>query len=361
MTPVRHLPYVLDLINPFGIARSTKSRSDVVLVRLDGGWGEAAPVSFYGESAATVAAAIDRAAAEVFRDGADLNHIEDISEALDRLLPLDPVTRTGNQCAKAALDIALHDRLGRRLGVPLHVLFGRAPRADTRYMTSFTIGIDTMETMMRKVDEAGAYAILKIKLGADLDHDLKVMKAIRAAAPGKTLRVDANAGYTLDQARTALPALADLGVEYVEQPLAKGNIDGMRALKKDSPLPLFVDEDSMTSADLPRLDGAVDGINIKLMKSGGLVEARRMIAMARAYGFQIMIGCMIETNVAITAAAHLAPFADHLDLDGNLLISNDPFTGATCDPDGRIRLPDGPGLGVAVKPEYAEAMAGLAG
>jgi L-alanine-DL-glutamate epimerase-like enolase superfamily enzyme len=145
--------------------------------------------------------------------------------------------------------------------------------------------------------------------------------------------------------------MADLGVEYVEQPLYKGSHEALRELKKSAPLPIFVDEDSMINADIPKLAGAVDGINIKLMKSGGLVEARRMIATARAFDFKIMIGCMIETAVAITAAAHLGPHCDYLDLDGNLLVSNDPFTGSTCDTDGTIHLPSATGLGVEPRPE----------
>lgn len=180
------------------------------------------------------------------------------------------------------------------------------------------------------------------------------MKQIRKAVGDKVLRVDANGGWTLDDAKKALPVMADLGVEYVEQPLYKGSLDELRELKKNAPVPLFVDEDSMINADLPKLVGAVDGINIKLMKTGGIVEARRMIATARAYDFQIMIGCMIETGIAISAAAHLAPFCDNIDLDGNILISNDPVTGVTCESDGSFTLNDKPGLGVEVKPGVAE-------
>src|SRR5690606_13166229 len=138
------------------------------------------------------------------------------------------------------------------------------------------------------------------------------------------------------------------------QPLYKGKLDELRELHKGAPLPIFVDEDSVVNADIPLLAGAVDGINIKLMKSGGLVEARRMVATARAFGFQVMLGCMIESGCAIAAAAHLAPFCDNLDLDGNILINNDPFTGVTCDADGTIHLNDKPGLGIELKPGIDE-------
>lgn len=355
-----HTTYTLKLINPFGIARSTKSESPVVLTSIDGGYGESAPIRFYGEDVASVENALQRLA-EADLPG-DLDHIEDVTDALDRIFPFDPVTRTGNQAAKTAVDLALHDRLGKKLGVPLHVLFGRAPEPDRPYYTSFTIGLDTIEEMLRKVEEAKNYAILKIKLGRDVEHDIAVMTEIRkAVGEGKTLRVDANAGWSLEDARKAVPVLADLGVEYVEQPLAKGNLEELRLLKKECPLPIYVDEDSILAADLPRLNGIVDGINIKLMKTGGLVEARRMVALARIFGFKVMIGCMIETGVAITAAAHLAPYADNLDLDGNLLISNDPFTGVKCDADGRLHLPQEPGIGVTLKPEYAEELSALRG
>ena len=344
---IRRSNYQLKLINPFGIARSTRTTSDVVLTRIDGGWGESSPTKFYHEDPDTVMQTLEQISQ---MDLPDPDCLEDMADALDARI-------TANGSAKAAVDIALHDRLATRLGVPLWKLFGRAP--DKKMVTSFTIGIDTIDEMMRKVDDAKNYAILKIKLGKDLEQDLEVMREIRKAVGNKTVRVDANGGWTLEQAKAALPVMADLGVEYVEQPLYKGSHEQLRELHKVSPLPLFVDEDSMVNADLPKLAGAVDGINIKLMKSGGLVEARRMIATARAFDFQVMIGCMIETAVAITAAAHLAPHCDFIDLDGNLLISNDPFTGSTCDPDGTLHLPTKPGLGIEVRPEYADQLAAL--
>lgn len=332
--------FQLKLKDPFGIARSTRTVTDVVLVRVDGGWGESSPTKFYNEDVGTVTEALERMM-QVPLDDPDL--LEDASETLHAAVP-------GNASARAAVDIALHDRFAARLGVPLYRLFGRAPRQ--RMVSSFTIGIAEPAEMLRKVEAAKDFEILKIKLGRDVAHDVKVMKEIRrAAGDSRTIRVDANAGYSLDDARRALPVFADLGVEFVEQPLAKGNIEELRELKKGAPLPIYVDEDSMVAADIPRLAGAVDGINIKLMKSGGLVEARRMVALARSLDLRIMLGCMIETSVAITAAAHLAPHVDCIDLDGNLLVTNDPFTGVECLPGGELRLPESPGLGVAVRPE----------
>ncbi len=345
---IQQSTYRLNLINPFGIARSTRTHNDVVLTRIDGGWGESSPTNFYGETVESVQATVKQISE---MDLPPMDCLEDVTDFIDHHVQ-------GNQSAKAAVDIALHDRLATSLGVPLYTLFGRSP--VKKMVTSFTIGIDTTEEMLRKVDDAKNYAILKIKLGKDLEQDLEVMREIRKAVGDRTIRVDANGGWTLEQGKQALPVMADLGVEYVEQPLYKGSHAELRELKKSAPVPIFVDEDSMINADLPKLIGAVDGINIKLMKSGGLVEARRMVATARALDFQIMIGCMIETNVAISAAAHLGPHCEFLDLDGNLLVSNDPFSGVTCDPDGTLHLNDRPGLGVQLKPEFEQVvMAGF--
>jgi L-alanine-DL-glutamate epimerase-like enolase superfamily enzyme len=350
-------PYRLALIDPFGIARGTQSTKQVFLANIGGGWGEASPTFYNGESDRSAMAALE-AMDEVVAALPDLDCIEDAEDAVHRAI----VERCGHLSSapagapvlpsvRAAVNIALHDRFARRLGVPLHTLFGTAPKG--RHVTSFTIGIDSMETMLRKVDDARSYDILKVKLGRDLAHDLVVMREIRRAVGGKVLRVDANGGWTLDEARRALPVLADLGVEFLEQPLKKGSIAELRELHKGSPLPIYVDEDSLVAADLPPLAGAADGINIKLMKSGGLSEARRMVAVARAHGFRIMVGCMLETSVGITAAAHLAPLVDDLDLDGNILSGNDPFDGVKCSPAGELTLPASPGLGVSVKPQYA--------
>lgn len=337
---MKRLLHYLELKEPFGISRSTFSVSESFFVRIDGGWGEGVPSGFYKEYEEST----DKALQQIEQmDLPDPDNFEDVDMAIAAALG-------GQNCARAAVDMALYDRLGKKLGVPVWKLFGKA--LPERMVTSYTIGIDTMDVMMRKVDEARSFEILKIKLGRNVDNDIAVMTEIRKAVGNGILRVDANCGWTLDEARRAIRALADLGIEYVEQPLKKGNIEELRELKKDAPLPIYVDEDSVVAADVPRLVGATNGINIKLMKCGGLTEARRMIALARTYDFKVMLGGRIESSLAMTAAAHLAGFADNLDLDGQLLVTNDPFVGMSCDSAGVLRLSDAPGFGVSVRPEY---------
>jgi L-alanine-DL-glutamate epimerase-like enolase superfamily enzyme len=187
--------------------------------------------------------------------------------------------------------------------------------------------------------------ILKLKLGHDTEQSLALARTVRSVTDAR-LVADANCAWTADQALHLIPALADLGLEWIEQPLPEDDLDGLRRVHQASPLPIFADEPVRTARDIPGLAGYVDGVNIKVQKAGGLREARRMIAVARAHDLQVMLGCMIETSVGITAAAHLAPLVDWADLDGTLLISNDPFEGVGFD-HGRLLLPDGPGLGVA--------------
>jgi L-alanine-DL-glutamate epimerase-like enolase superfamily enzyme len=246
----------------------------------------------------------------------------------------------GQAAAEAALDIALHDLAGQRMGVPLHALFGLDPRVGPE--TSFTIGMDTPEVVAQKVREASDYAYLKVKMGSD--DDRAVLTAVRDVTD-RPVRVDANEGWTIDSARERLPWLARMGVEFVEQPLPAAQLEETRALRRESPLPFFADESVHRASDIPRLAGAFDGINIKLMKCGGIGEALRMIAVARAHGMKVMLGCMIESSIAITAAAHLLPLVDAADLDGSVLLAHDPYFGAVM-AGGRLVLPDAPGLGV---------------
>jgi L-alanine-DL-glutamate epimerase-like enolase superfamily enzyme len=236
--------------------------------------------------------------------------------------------------------MALRDLAGKRLGVPLYELMGIDPR--TMPATSFTIGMDTPEVVEQKVREASGFKVLKVKMGSN--EDRQVLETVRRVSDCP-LRIDANEGWTLDDALARLEWLQEMGVELVEQPLPADQLDEMRELKRESPLPLFADESVACAADIPRLADAFDGINIKLMKCGGPGEALRMIHVARAHGMKIMLGCMVETSMAITAAAHIAPLVDHVDLDGNLLITNDPFVGAVVE-DGALVLPSDPGLGV---------------
>jgi L-alanine-DL-glutamate epimerase-like enolase superfamily enzyme len=321
--------------HPFTIARGGRSEFRVVWVRLtdgDGleGWGEADPSSYYGETADTVLEALRRLAAALPADPFDL-------EAAEARFA---ITAPAAAAARAALSAALHDLVGKRLGVPLYRLFGLDPA--TAPQTSFTIGLDTPEQMRAKIAEAEPYPILKIKLGTERDEE--ILRSVRAATT-KPLRVDANAGWTRERALALLPLLAECGVELLEQPLAADDLEGIGAVRRAAAMPVVVDESCIVAGDVPRVADVADGINIKLAKCGSLREALRMIATARAHRLFVMLGCMIESSLGITAAAHLAPLADAADLDGAALTADDPFVGATIEA-GRIRLPGGPGLGV---------------
>ena len=267
--------------------------------------------------------------------------MEDVLTDMARLLPYQ-------SAARAAVDIALHDLVAKMLGEPLYRLLGLDPGKTP--LTSITVGLDRPEIMQQKVRELGTVPIIKIKVGGEQDE--QVVRAIREITPA-TLRVDANAAWTADQALEKIEALQDYDIEFVEQPLAADDIEGLRWLQKRTKMPIILDESVQTAADIPRLVGCAQGINIKLMKCGGLREALRMIHVARALGFQIMLGCMVETSVAITAAAQLSPLVDFADLDGHLLIENDPFAGVGVT-DGKLVLPDRPGIGVQDRPPKEE-------
>ncbi len=321
--------------HPFVIARGGDDDTRVVWVRLsdgDGveGWGEADPSRYYGETADTVRSVLRQLTPHLPDDPFDL----DATEA--RFAQAVPK----NGAARAALSAALHDLVGKRLGQPLWRLWGLDPARAPR--SSFTIGLDTLEKMRQKVAEAAAYPILKIKLGTDRDE--QILRTVRDATD-KPLRVDANAGWTRARALEMLPVLKEYGVEFVEQPLPPDDVEGIAAVRRRGVLPVIVDESCIVATDIPRLGGAVDGINIKLAKCGSLREALRMIATARAHGMLVMVGCMIESSLGITAAAHFTPLVDAADLDGAALTANDPFVGATID-GGKIKLPSEPGLGV---------------
>jgi L-alanine-DL-glutamate epimerase-like enolase superfamily enzyme len=324
------------LRHTFRIARGASLVRQNVWVEVDdgrnAGWGEAAPILRYQEDRASTTAAI-----EVM--GARLGDPRAFAQAAAR------AAVPGQGAAEAAVDMALHDLAGKRLGVPLYELLGLAPVPLPE--TSFTIGLDRPEVVAAKVREASAYAILKVKMGSD--DDRAVLEAVRDTAPHQRIRVDANEGWTAEGALDRLGWLHHLGVEFVEQPLPADRLEETRALRRASPLPFFADESVHRAADIPRLAGAFDGINIKLMKCGGLGEALRMIAVARAHGMRIMLGCMIESSLAITAAAHIASLVDAADLDGSALVADDPFVGATLEK-GRLVLPEGPGLGVRQRP-----------
>jgi L-alanine-DL-glutamate epimerase-like enolase superfamily enzyme len=327
--------------HPFIIARGGSSEYRVVRVTVttdDGatGWGEAAPSKYYGETADTVVSVLPALAAVI--EDADGWSLEALEHHLARAIRF-------NGSARAAVSAALHDLAGKRLGVPLHRLWGLDPAASPP--SSFTIGIAPDEDTLRaRVAEAASYPVLKIKLGTDWDE--RIVRIVREAVPRTVLRVDANAAWTPKRALAMIPILAELGVEFVEQPLPAHDLEGMRFVRERSTLPIIADESCLVATDIPVLAGVVDGINIKLAKCGGLREALRMIATARAHGMTVMCGCMVESSLGITAAAQLAPLLDCADLDGAALVSNDPYVGATID-GGVVILPQGAGLGVELR------------
>jgi L-alanine-DL-glutamate epimerase-like enolase superfamily enzyme len=321
-------PITLNLKTTFRIAHGASDQRHNVIVHLEDGIGEAAPVAYHGETQQGV---MDYLAA------IDLSGLEDLTGLDDVLARLPP----GSQAARAAIDIALHDWWGKRLGQPLYRLFGLNPRRAPQ--TCFTIAMDEPEAMAQRARESGL-PIIKIKLGSPDDE--AIVRAIRGATTAR-LRADANAGWTREQAAALIPRLAQYDLEFIEQPLPKGDIEGLRWLRAQRPgVPIFADENIKTARDVAAHAGAVDGVVIKLMKSGGLREAMRAIHTARAHDMQVMIGCMIETSVGVTAAAHLAPLCDYADLDGPLLIANDPYAGVRYE-GARLVLPEGAGLGVA--------------
>ncbi|MEO7520275.1 MAG: dipeptide epimerase [Gemmatimonas sp.] len=324
--------------HPFIIARGGQSEYQVVWARItdgDGaeGWGEAAPSRFYGESAESVMSALARFAPLLER--ANAWSIEAVERELEREL-------RWNAAARCAVSAALHDLMAKRLGVPLYKLWGLDPTAAPT--SSFTIGIaPDDETLRARVGEAKSYPILKIKLGTP--RDAEIVRIVREEAPNATLRVDANAAWTAKRTLGMLQALSDAGVDMLEQPLPPHDLEGLRFVRDRSPIPVVADESCLVATDIPKLEGVVDGVNIKLAKCGSLREALRMIATARAHGMRVMCGCMIESTLGIAAAAHFSPLLDDADLDGAALLSDDPFAGPSI-PNGKVTLGDAPGLGV---------------
>lgn len=326
----------------FNIAREAAPPARrVVWVRVtddDGveGWGEASPQPFYGETADTVRAALPRLG-DALQSAAkgDAFALETVDTALHHAL-------AHNGSARVAISSALHDLVGKKLGVPVWKLWGLDPSAAPR--SSFTIGIDALDVMRQKVREAAAYPILKIKIGTD--RDIEILSMIREEAPNKTIRVDANTGWTAKQAIAAMPALAEFGIEFVEQPLPAHDLAGLKLVREHSPLPIVADESVETAADVAKLAGVVDGVNIKLSKCGSLREAIRIVHAARAHGMSVMLGCMIESTLGIAAAVQLTPLVDYVDLDGAALLAADPFAGPGIEADGSVRFNTEPGLGV---------------
>jgi L-alanine-DL-glutamate epimerase-like enolase superfamily enzyme len=334
-------PIQLKLKHTFPISRSAADVQTNVIVTPDEGIGEAAPSEYYNENADTVVDSLEKSKDEL---GDDPCQIESILSNLNEKI-------TGNFSAKAGIDIALHDLIGKRLGVPIYKLLGLNGKAPL--VTSYTIGIDTPEKMKEKTNEAKDFLIYKVKVG--VENDIEMVKAVRETTDAK-IRVDANAGWTPDEAIEKINRLAEYDIEFVEQPTAPEDKEGLKKIKKNVDVPIIIDEHLMTSEDILQFVGLCDGINIKLAKCGGIREALRMIHVARAHDLLVMLGCMIESSVGITAAAHIGSLVDFLDLDGNLLLTNDPYVGVRLEippkaglKKGKLYLSDSPGLGVVPK------------
>jgi L-alanine-DL-glutamate epimerase-like enolase superfamily enzyme len=324
----------LRLAETFVIAREASDEEEVLHVELRhggvSGFGEGAPIARYAESAASALAFVE-AHAELLGD--DPFAVEEIGTRLAGL--------AGEHAAKSGLDAALHDLQGKLLGVPVWRLLG-LPR--TGPPTSWTVWLGDPDDMARRAERAAPrFARLKLKLGGDDGLDVERVRAVRSVTE-LPLQVDVNEWWSLDEALDALPRLAELGVEYCEQPLRAGD-EGGRTLKERSPVPVYVDEDCHTLADVAACAEIAHGINIKLAKSGGIREAVRMAHAARALGLGVMLGCMVESGLGIAAGCVVAPLCDHVDLDGNLLLAHDPWPGVEL-AHGVQTPSERPGLGV---------------
>jgi len=332
----------LKVASAFRTAKAVRTDKETLWLRLQHGgiegWGEAVPMDTYHQTLASAEATLEAIASEsnTWIGSAPLPPIESITRDLLR--------RFDDQRATvAAIDAALHDWVGKRFGVPVARWLGLDPTNPP--LTSYTIGIDEPATIAAKTEAARSYPILKIKVGTPQDEE--TLSTIRKIAPHKPIRLDANMAWSVDEALDRLPRLARYGIEFVEQPLAADDIAGLRTLKEAAICPIVADESCVRTADVVRLGSGscVDGINIKLSKCGGICEAMKMIHLARGFGLKIMLGCMIESSLGIAAAAHLGSSVDSLDLDGHLLLAEDPFTGIG-GRQGRVRISEKPGLGV---------------
>jgi L-alanine-DL-glutamate epimerase-like enolase superfamily enzyme len=330
---------------PFTTARTpapAARQSVVVHLRTrDGahGTGEAAPTPYYGETAATVIAALEQYRAVLHAFDAPADHspfeLERIEAAIDTALGRNPA-------ARAAVSAALHDLTGRMLGQPVWRLWGLSPQAAP--LSSCTIGINEPDVMRQDLAEKSTYPIIKVKVGTD--RDTEILELIRKDRPDATLYVDANTAWTAKQALAKLPLLRDVGVSLIEQPFKADDYGAFRLLRGNSEIPVIADESCRTARDIPLLDGCVDGINIKLEKCGSLREALRMVHTARAHHMKVMLGCMVSSTLAIAATLQLAPLADYADLDAATYLTDDPFTGPGLQNDGSLRFNQEPGLGV---------------
>ena len=306
--------------------------------------GEGYPDAFYGETEATMTAVLPRllAAVEPLEDrlAGSATSLSDARAALDEAGAAMAAAIAHHGAAKCALDIALHDLVGKRFAIPVYEVLGLSADIPP---TDFTIGIDRPSLVAERAARVAHFPALKIKVGGP--DDVATLAAVRGAYDGP-IRVDANTGWTLADARAMLPALVEYGVELIEQPFPARRLDDLATLQAESPLPIVADESAVTIDDLDGLVGVVAGVNVKLAKCGGIGPAARMLARARELGFRTFLGCMEETSVGIAASAAVGSLAEWVDLDGNLLLAADPFEGLELGSDCRWRLSDRPGLGV---------------
>lgn len=332
---LKFVPYILELRHVFTIASGSRSTTPVVLTELSyegfSGYGEASMPPYLGESHESVMN---------FLNQLDLSPFQDPFNTEEILTYVDQVALK-NTAAKASLDIALHDLLGKIMGQPWHKIWGYNP--ENTPFTTMTIGIDTAEIVRKKVKEAEEFKIIKVKLG--LETDKMMIETIREVTD-KPLCADVNQGWkTREEALEMSHWLAERGVVFLEQPMPKEQIDDNAWLTENSPIPTVGDEGVQRLVDVRPALGVYSGINIKLMKCTGLREARKMAELARALEMKVMLGCMTETSCAITAAAQLSPIVDWADLDGALLIGNDPYKGMLVE-NGKVVLPNSPGIGL---------------
>ena len=330
-----YMPYELQLRHAFNLAKYSRTTTpDVqVQIELDGivGYGEASMPPYLGESVESVCKFLSQVDLSQFSDPF---RMEEILDYVDGIAP-------NNRAAKASIDIALHDLLGKIMGQPWYKIWGLSPEKAPN--TSFTIGIDKADVVRQKVLEAEPYKVLKVKMG--LDHDKELGEIIRSMTD-RPICVDAHQGWSdKHKALEMIEWLYDKNCLFVEQPMPKEMLDETAWLREHSNLPIIADEAFQRLGDIKRFHGVYDGINIKLMKSTGLHEAYQMVTLARALDMKIMVGCMTETSCAVTAAAQISPLVDWADLDGNLLIANDRFDGIKI-VNGQVTIPDRPGIGV---------------
>ena len=326
--------YGLKLTHKFRIARETQTICYNLFLKMNinglTGYGESAPTAYYNENIDTMCEAVD----SIYDiSEPNLENPDTFFEELEKLYPNYPSLRAG-------IEMAVYDIIGKLKNKSVCELFGldssRTP------LTSFTIGIDKPELLKMKFEEAEKYPVIKIKMGSEFDYEIiNFLKNIK----DKKIRIDANEGWKREEAVKKMELLKEIGVEFVEQPLKKQDLEGILWLKERVDMKLFTDENVKTSQDINNIKDIYDGINIKLMKCGGLSEAKKMIDIAHSYNIEVMLGCMIESSLAITAASQISPSVEYADLDGNLLISNDPFKGVSVI-NGKLVIPKKPGLGL---------------